>query len=668
MATSVALNTETFVGAPNGMGRYAPQHEISDGEAYSLFDVILNNAGFIPRRGPLSEVANVLSTSSRMIGLARTQDPNGVEQVAKLRRTTTPAGKFTGIVNSATLDASWPYTPSVSPYELFDSKDALLGGALVGTASNYSLSNPTNSALAFWHGASLPDVGATNLASSFVRGATTISLSSGGASFCAGHFIFNVSGQLVGTVKSVSGNTLTLRNPALVAGATSVTAKALRGAVPRVSAGRITTGTTSTQVNGGDTKFAAQGLATGTWDLYTPNYTWIGTVTSVVSDIQLNLVANAAVPLLNSEYIAIQTSADHTLLTATTLGWLNCSFAGHQFYARSNVVSFSDTVDREAVDLTNDGNTIIFSADPVRALVAGETAIVTLTEYEAYALTGAVGTTPDRWRGERIYDDGTICGMSAATFQGGVIWAGKRGIWYWNGSNPVNIASKLGDDYRKYVAGATRAYGMVVNNHYICFVEDGQSGIFSKTKGASTTNSARWTIVINLLSGTVSMFTNVEHRGAVHPPASLGLGTTAFGITTNEPGARVMNGDVLFTGTGNDPYTCENGPGAGPDLYIETKKYDAKDAQRLKLWKMFLMHYLTVGDQLNLDTVVGLNTAGTTAATAFTTSSTYTDKRIKFMKRSQFLALRIWQNSASVTNAVVGPWAIALKFKRPGRV
>jgi len=158
-------------------------------------------------------------------------------------------------------------------------------------------------------------------------------------------------------------------------------------------------------------------------------------------------------------------------------------------------------------------------------------------------------------------------------------------------------------------------------------------------------------------------------------PSSVGAGTaqgTIFAASTSEPASRVFDGQTLFTDSGNDAFTCDGGPGAGPDFYVETKKYDGKDPQRLKLWKMFLLHWLLTSsngnDTLNLDTVPGLNTVGATATTSFPVVSSFTDKRIKFMKRSQFLSLRLWQSSSSITRVTLGPWALALKYKRPGRV
>ena len=648
--------------ADGGMGRDVPSFDLPDNMAYTIFDFLMDEPGFLRMRGPLATVGT--GHSGRYIGMARVQDPNGTEQVIKLVQTTTPAGAIRGVQN-ASLNYAWPYTPSISPYELFDAKDALNGGTLIGTAPSYD--NPSTQAIALWRGAGKDAVGATTLASTINVGDGTVSLSSGGSSFAPGHFIFNVSGQLVGVVKSVSGNTLTLDAPALVSGSTSVTAQPFRGVGQRVATGRITTSSTSATVNGGLTKFLSQGLNTGTWDLYTPGLKFIGTVSAVASDTQLTLAANAAVSLTNSDYIAIRRDSSYAL-TAGVVGWQNCQYASHQFYASGNVLRFSSDLDPEAVDRTQNGDFLTFSADPIRGLVASQDSLTVLTEKEAYALVGAVGTTPDRWRGERILDDGTLCGMSAKPYKTGVIWAGRTGIWYYDGADPVNIAAKLGDDYRRFVNGATRAYGMIVRDHYLCYIEGGVAGVFAKIKNQTQTDYTRLTICINLTSGAISLLTNVNIRGAVTPPTALALGTSLFGVSTSEPTARTMSGDTLFGLTGGlDAYTCE-GDVIGPDWYLNTKKYHMGDPQRLKLFKMFLLHYLLVGSNISLDMVKGLDNVGVNVASTFGPSSTYTDKRVKSMNRSQFLAVRLYQTGGSATLATLGPWAIGFKWKRPGRV
>ncbi len=677
------LSLATMVGAPNGMSRDLPQHEIQDTEAWTLVDANLNDPGLIRRRGPLTATGatGAGKTARRPLGITRTQDPSGAEQMVVYARADTPSGELYGFGNTSNLVYATAYTPlAVGPADLFCAADALLGGVLIGTATNYGV--PTNQALLLWRGGSKNT--ATNLAVSAVaRGDTTIAVTSAIASCSSGHFVFDHStGKLVGVIKTISGSTITLENPALNSVATVIDVQAFRGLATRVAKGRITTSATSTTVNGGLTKFKAQGLGSGTWDLYTPDFTWIGLVTSVASDAQLTLNANAAVALVNADYVAIKNS---DVYTGTPFGFINCSFGGHQFYADGNKVRFSSSTDREAVDLTLDGDFLTFSEDPVRALIATTGALIVVTENEAYALTGAIGTTPDRWRGEKIHDDGTICGMTCLSYKGGAIWAGKRGIWFYDGANPVNVVAKLDGDYRTALAGFSsatyRAYSAIVKGHLLVWVESAASGTFDIVKNASTTHILRPTFVINLSNGAINIWQNVEIRGGIAPADSTALGSSLLSIQTLESAtnwSRVVVGETLFTDSGNDSFTCNGAAAVGPDLYVETKKYSMGDGQRLKLFRMLLLHYFAAGGNLRFDWVKGLNGTGTLSGTEFWAGTTYLNKRIKFNGKSTYLALRIYQSpytgdpanlaAASTTRVTLGQWALGFKWKRPGRV
>lgn len=669
------LSLGTLVGAPNGMSRGVPQHELPDTNAWTIVDANLNDPGFIYRRGPLAETSSSTRATSRAVGISRCQDPAGTEQVLVFSaKTGSAASEYYGFANTAITASSYPYNFSVNPYEHFDSKDALLGGAFVGSASSYD-GTPANSALSLWRGASKDDASNVLITGTTAQGGLTIVVTSAIASCCSGQFVFDhSSGKLVGVIKSISGSTITLEHPALVSTTTAIDVKALRGLNPRVSTGRITTSTTSAVVNGGMTKFSAQGL-TSSWDLFTPDFTYIGSVSSVASNAQLTLTGNAAVALVNSPYLAINQTGSYSQLSPS-MGWMNASFAGHQFFAKGNLVAFSDITDPEALDLTLDGNTFTVSADPIRALIPGLDYLVIVTETEAYALQGAIGTTPDKWRPERISDDGTICGMTAVPYLGGCMWAGKRGIWYYDGTQVQNIVSELDNDYRTFIApfssASSRAYSAVCNDHLLVFVESGATGVFQRTNNQTVTNITRPTFVINLATGALNIWENVEFRGSIQPPDRLGRGTCLLPITTTEAGpvhnVRVINGDTLWTHSGLDAYLCEGAPQQGPLFHLETKKYDMGDSQRLKSFRMVLLNYLSATAAILVDTVAGLNATGVQQASQYPISTTYQDKRIRIDVRSQFISLRFNQANATTTQLALASWGLGFKWKRPGRV
>ena len=654
---TVTTVTTTFAAAPGGANRNMPQYSIPVGQAFSLRDCLLNKADLIRRRGGLTTVATV-AASGRCIGLVRTQNPVGGEAMAALVNAGTDA--LTGF-EGGSLAFTWPTALSHSPYSLFCGMDAAAGGAFVGTGTTYT----TGRTLGFYYGSKLPVSSSLTLSAGGTVGAKTITVSSGAAGIDAGMFVFGDTASsggsatvLMGVCKSVSGQVITLVDPCLAAAYAIVKGYPVRGVNPRVTAGTITTDSATTLVQGANTKFLSQGMVGGGagvgWDIFTANMVYVGTVTSIAADDQLTLATNAAISMANDDYIAINTFSASTgagygtAITLDQLGFVTANFGGHQFYAQGNTLYFADAVDPEGVDLTPDGNSLIFSPDTIRALVPGLSELVSLSEDEAYALVGAIGTTPDRWRGDRIHDDGTICGMSALEYQGGAIWAGKRGIWFYDGTTPVNLVANLGDDYVNFAMNATHAYGMVLHNTYFCFIEDGQTGIFNEYRGSTNSDVSRITISVDLETGAVSWHRNLECRGWTPLPSSVSVGTVLFGVSTSTPAVKVMNGDSIFQDAGQDDSTCE-GSTAGPSIYVESAMADIGDPQRLKLFKMLLLAYDALGGNIKLDTVVGLNTAGITATDQFldSTGTGYQDKRVKFMKRGQVMAFRLYESDIS---------------------
>jgi hypothetical protein len=136
---------------------------------------------------------------------------------------------------------------------------------------------------------------------------------------------------------------------------------------------------------------------------------------------------------------------------------------------------------------------------------------------------------------------------------------------------------------------------------------------------------------------------------------------------------------------------------AGPDWFFESKKFDAGAALRLKRIKQLAIHFLSQGDGIAVDTVLGLNNIGTTLtayfpASVFTwdtlrtsvptwvalknqfstwnsiVSAVFIPKRVRFLKRSQHFSFRLYARSTSVTRARIGPYEIGYKLMRPGRV
>lgn len=204
---------------------------------------------------------------------------------------------------------------------------------------------------------------------------------------------------------------------------------------------------------------------------------------------------------------------------------------------------------------------------------------------------------------------------------------------------------------------------------------------------------------------------------AFSTPVELAPGDYWFGIQLETSGIvnlyqlATANGIAYntdaYTGGLADPFGAvsnSNGPliakvlvkTAGPDFYIESKKYSLQDSMHKKMFKQLALNYIVQGDTLRLDTVPGLQDIGRTSTSAFQPTvytwdqlvaltgswdnlaalfplwadivvANFSPKRIKFIKRSQLMSFRLWQNSPSVVKAELGPFQIAYKWMRPGR-
>lgn len=456
------ITTETFEGTPDGMNLAVASQELSDSEAEYAQDWMFDKIGFIRMRGPVQAKAGLATFSKPATGIVQTLDPNGNSRFAVLYDDGAN-GKLSVLDSTLASKVDLPWNgrlqtgPPANPYYVYDSKSALKGGSWIGTSSQYDSNAPVQS-LAYWFGGNKADYATGTL--TFTRGGTVVT--GAGTTFVgnvvAGMFLFANTDDpftltYIGIVQSVDSNTqITLIDPSPhAATAKAYNLTSLRGFCPRVTVGRITTSTGSTAVNGGATKFKTQSLGTGTWQLYrSSDWSFIGKVASVTSDIQLTLAANAAQALNNERYIAIRVDGDFSInsnASTQKMGFLNATYAGRQWFANlgqkfayTSTVWFSDVNDAEAIDLSAyDGNFIpIGSATgantPIKALIPAYNALLAIKDNETY---GIFGSSPTSFSAKKIEDDGTVSGMSAQPYAGGVVWAGRNGSTSTTASSPT---------------------------------------------------------------------------------------------------------------------------------------------------------------------------------------------------------------------------------------
>lgn len=302
-------------------------------------------------------------------------------------------------------------------------------------------------------------------------------------------------------------------------------------------------------------------------------------------------------------------------------------------------------------------------------------------------------------------DDGAPSGMTALPVFGGAIWAGKNGIYYFDGTQAKSIsAGNLGFYYPQSVASfdprASRMWAMTVRDHYVLFIESATPPV-GPTRGSTAGSPTKITLTFYFQTKAWGTFYNVDLRGAVVLP---GLNTAWYTVTDTNTRGRVCQASSLFDKSGNDSITCSGNSTPGPVSYVETKHYSLKDALRGKVWKQILMHYLLSGssaanDLLNVDVVSGMNSQGVTLATTFTVSPStwdtanvqygtwasvyaannswaalgnivWTKKKVPFLIRDPLLGFRIYESptATSISSVKLGSWQLGYKPLRAGRI
>ena len=230
----------------------------------------------------------------------------------------------------------------------------------------------------------------------------------------------------------------------------------------------VTSGTAGTS---GEGHWAAAGV-TG-WYLYrASDNAFLGKVASVstssaAGNTSLTLEAGGSVgtglALTGEEYI-MKPIVPTVLNSATAIGLGNgfsstianrtannfaglytAVYAGYQWYGNVanadkdvNRVVFSASHDKEAVDLSaNAADSIVFPGkSQFRGMAAAATGLLVFLEDRTYILRGNDRTN---FSVEQLFPEGCLCASSIVEYGGGVFWAGKSGILYYDGASVRNM-------------------------------------------------------------------------------------------------------------------------------------------------------------------------------------------------------------------------------------
>lgn len=750
----MALSMADILAAPEGMNQQVKPWQIPDGQARYLQDVVLDKEAEINRRGPVKPIATYPTFTDKAIGLVATDDPSYRWRVAVLHGDNDEAriSPLNTSYTSAT-ELDWDFGNSglafdqAKRYRVASSSHPR-GGAIIGIQNFQSQKGQTS--VGHWAGSA--KAGFTGSGLTVAQDATSVTATGSPAWLSnvePGMFLFAIcniatgSGKnYIGTVKEVvNDTTLTLVDGALFAVTDrNYTFRSVRPLDRRVAKGTITCATNSTTVNGANTKFKRQmGPPSGTekWALFrADDMKYLGWVSTTPSDIQLTLDSNANEACNKDKFVAINMKGDLTMQNADArdFGWLTAQFAGRMWYGNNpysnkaqpmsaSRVWFSDSIDPEALDHTADGDHLFIpSTDPpvrpITAMIGLPTVLVVFKENETY---GVYGTDESNFSVHRIdVDDGALSPMCIQRYEDGVVFAGQKGVWFFDGQEVYNILTdRMEDWYEKAMEGSNaRTYGawsMLYKGNYILYVDQasppsGPDKTQNTSGVAGGTPQDHITMCINLPRRAVSLMTNLAFVGSVQSPMEENQGTLYLVNKVDDStfalqGARICKASDLFDTDGLDTITTDllnnYADQLGPDFYWESKRYDLGAPQQKKRYKQLQMLYWleTISgnfvanghDQaagttdyttnyLNFATLVSLNELSVTSASKWNPTRVrdtindewrtgYQNKRIKFNKRSQHIGWKVWQsNKTGIKKLRIGPLALGVKNMRPGRV
>jgi hypothetical protein len=627
----------------------------------------------VRQRGPVKAadgIVDPVATSARALGIIGSFRPDNVFKVGVIRGNNTDSViQFLSDNLSATAGTyTLPHVfPDSGPYPIVDAKPALGGQFLLGISDRCG-NGAAKRSIMLWRGAGKSDYSTGTFSATAGNATITGSGTSWTANVEPGMFFFGNAGSgnffLHGVVKTVNSDTsITLEQGALATASAGSSYKvtSVRGLSPRYARGRITGASGQAVLNGGDTKWKDSGID-NTWSLYrAQDMALMGTVSSVASNTQLTLSGNipSGLGVTNERYVLIKSSNVTYAPAVVSMGFLHAVWNGYQFYANQdsfaqtvNQVSrvfFSEQVDIEAIDFSKDDGSFFdvpsskSSATELMALIPTNNALLMFKEDEVY---GLFGTTPDTWHPRRVEDDGCLSNHTVWTHEGSAIWAGKKGIYVYDGVEARNVTDDtLGTFYADMIRTmnheVSRAWAMVSNNHYILYLES-----VTPTRGVTKTNSTeiptKMTIILNLDTMAATFHTNLDFHGAIVTPGEVGKGTIYVG--EKDAATRdvfVGKADDVFKSTGLDS-VIGWGNEPGPQVYFEWLKYSAGEAQRKKLFKQVQIHHKIPDGIIRLDVIPDLNETATVSQSFFGPTTSWINKRIKFLKRSAFLSFRLW--------------------------
>jgi hypothetical protein len=349
-------------------------------------------------------------------------------------------------------------------------------------------------------------------------------------------------------------------------------------------------------------------------------------------------------------------------------GIFNSTYAGRQWFASFNTtineydkfinrVVFSSPDNGENINLCpNASDSIIIPGqENIRGIAGSVSGLLVFTESKTYIIRG---TDRSNFALEELHPDGCLSSPSIVQVGGGVIWAGKQGIYYFDGVSVRNFTPEaLGiyytDGIKNFNASKDRVYALIYNNYLVINFTNwfsnytlkrwewsshdntNDSEIIINTGDSCSLNPTSITFNIYLPTGSIGTLSNFTPRGFWSTVGAMGMNNA-----TNQVAPPVGNKGIItdlktiFTenidnqtvdGSGSTKFysnaTSYSVAGKrlnGPDFYIETKQYNWGEPTLRKWWRklMFnlsinkgivMVEFIDINDNSLVDSVTGSN-------------------------------------------------------------
>ena len=510
------------VGAPKGLNQSAPGTFILDEYLRWGQDVLFDRAGYIRRRAPFSvhslfkngdppTVFQPNVNNERVVSVISTKNPFGKDVTGIVVSNNTTARilfydeNFVSTVVSSNIVSSAALDVNIPDNAIFDATQSSSGGMWLGLLESYEAGSSSNEYFQYyWYGGYGQEhqnattctfgVDGTGADSTFTD---TITGTFDTTKLTSGMFVYRVSGgnnYYLGMIKSFSSSSVILDKDIIrTAGyATNASDNAnklaqtikfvnVRPYIHNHGRGLITKQTSGHTVTSGSVGSDGEGhfksANISNWAIYRANDgAWIGDVNTITDNaaLALNTSHHTTISMNADEYVAREYAAIPTTKISdgdadNVAGVFTATYAGYQWYgnggtkATANRIVFSAYHDAESVDLSlNAADSIIIPNNgQIRGMATSNSGLLIFLEDHTYIVRGNYRAN---FTLTELYPAGCLSAMSVVEYGGGVFWAGKEGIFYYDGATVRNLVkNNLGvyytDSIKTFDSNNQRIYG-----------------------------------------------------------------------------------------------------------------------------------------------------------------------------------------------------------------